>query len=110
MAFLWLGIYLGLRAKSPEMANGIYGLLYPVTMISNAFAAPELMPTWLGAIATLNPLSWTTTAVRDLFGNPGGHPAGWIGEHSIALAVIWPIVVTVLTLPLAVKAYRGLGR
>jgi ABC-2 type transport system permease protein len=44
MAFLWLGIYLGLRAKSPEMANGIYGLLYPVTMISNAFAAPELMP------------------------------------------------------------------
>jgi len=50
MAFLWLGIYLGLRAKSPEMANGIYGLLYPVTMVSNAFAPPELMPTWLGVI------------------------------------------------------------
>jgi len=110
MAFLWLGIYLGLRAKSPEMANGIYGLLYPVTMVSNAFAPPELMPTWLGVVASLNPLSWTTTAVRDLFGNPGGNPAGWLGEHSIGLAVLWPLVVTALTLPLAVKAYRGLGR
>ena len=110
MAFLWLGIYLGLRAKSPEMANGIYGLLYPVTMVSNAFAPPELMPTWLGVVASLNPLSWTTTAVRDLFGNPGGNPAGWLGEHSIGLAVVWPLVVSALTLPLAAKAYRGLGR
>lgn len=110
MGFLWLGIYLGLRAKSAEMANGIYGLLYPVTMISNAFAAPELMPAWLGTIASWNPLSWTTTAVRDLFGNPGGATTGWLGEHATLLAVGWPVAVTALTLPLAVKAFRGLGR
>ena len=28
----------------------------------------------------------------------------------VSLAILWPLVVTVLTLPLAVKAYRGLGR
>jgi ABC-2 type transport system permease protein len=60
-AFLWIGIYLGLKAKSPEMANSIFGLLYPVTMLSNAFVAPELMPGWLGAVADWNPLSSTIT-------------------------------------------------
>ena len=98
MAFLWLGIYLGLRAKSPEMANGIYGLLYPVTMISNAFAPPKLIPSVARRRRVVEPAAWTTTAVRDLFGNPGGNPAGWLGEHSIGLAVVWPLVVTALTL------------
>ena len=36
-ALLWIGIYLGLKAKTPESANAVYGLLYPVTMLSNAF-------------------------------------------------------------------------
>ena len=55
MAFLWIGIILGLRAKSAEMANSIFGLLYPLTMLSSAFIDPSLMPTWLGKIAAWNP-------------------------------------------------------
>lgn len=110
LAVMWVGIVLGLAAKSPEMANGLYGLLYPVTMLSNAFASPELMPHWLGVIATLNPLSWTTTATRQLFGNPGVTGTGWLTENAVLLAVVWPIVVTVVTLPLAVRAYQRLRR
>ena len=107
---LGVGLLLGLKAKSPEMANGLYGLLYPVTMISNAFASPELMPAWLGAIATWNPLSWTTTAVREAFGNPGVPTSGPLSEHAVMLAVMWPLVVTAVTLPLAVRAFRRLSR
>jgi ABC-2 type transport system permease protein len=110
LAFLWIGIFLGLKAKSAEMANGIFGLLYPVTMLSSAFVAPELMPGWLGAIAEWNPISSTITASRELFGNPGADPAGWIGEHALLMSVVWPLVIAALTLPLAVRAFQRLSR
>ena len=110
LAFLWIGIYLGLIAKSPEMANAVYGLLYPVTMLSNAFIAPELMPRWLGAVADWNPLSSTITATRRLFGNPGVEQTGWLADHAVLMAVLWPVVITALTLPLAVRAYQRLSR
>jgi len=110
LAFLWIGIYLGLKARTPEAANAVYGFLYPVTMVSNAFIAPELMPGWLGALAALNPLSSTITATRLLFGNPGVTSDGWLTEHAILMAVVWPVVITAITLPLAVRAYRNLSR
>lgn len=110
LAFLWIGIYLGLKARSPEAANAVYGFLYPVTMVSNAFIAPELMPGWLGALAALNPLSSTITATRLLFGNPGVTSDGWLTEHAVLMAVVWPVVITAITLPRAVRAYRNLSR
>ena len=110
LAFLWIGIYLGLKAKSPEMANSIFGLLYPVTMLSNAFIASELMPGWLGTVVEWNPLSSTITATRELFGNPGVESSGWLAEHAVLMAIVWPLVITALTLPLAVRAYQRLSR
>ena len=110
MSFLWIGIYAGLKAKSPEAANAVYGLLYPVTMLSNVFIATELMPPWLGFIAELNPLSATTTATRELFGNPGVASEGWLAENALLLAVVWPLVITAVTLPMAVRAYQRLSR
>ena len=110
MSFLWIGIYAGLKAKSPEAANAVYGLLYPVTMLSNAFIATELMPPWLGFIAELNPLSATITATRELFGNPGVASDGWLAENALLLAVVWPLVITAVTLPMAVRAYQRLSR
>jgi ABC-2 type transport system permease protein len=110
LAFIWVGIYLGLLAKSPEAANSVYGLLYPVTMLSNAFVAPELMPGWLGAIADWNPLSSTITATRKLFGNPGVEQSGWLADNAILLAVVLPLVIMALTLPIAVRAYQRLSR
>ena len=110
MAFLWVGILLGLKARSAEMANSIYGLLYPVTMLSNAFVATALLPAWLGLIAEWNPLSATVTATRELFGNPTGDPTRWPSEHAMQLAVLWPLLITAVTLPLAVRAYQRLSR
>jgi ABC-type multidrug transport system permease subunit len=110
MAFLWIGIVLGLRAKSAEAANSMFGLLYPVTMLSSAFVAPDLMPAWLGTIAEWNPLSATVTATRDLFGNPGVEGSGWVAENALAMAVVWPVIITAVTLPLAIRAFQRLSR
>jgi ABC-2 type transport system permease protein len=110
MAFLWIGIILGLRAKSPEMANAIFGLLYPVTMLSSAFIDPSLMPEWLGTVAAWNPISSTVTATRELFGNPGVGGEGWVVDHAVGMAIVWPLIITAVTLPLAVRTYQRLSR
>jgi ABC transporter DrrB family efflux protein len=110
MAFLWIGIVLGLRAKSAEAANSMFGLLYPVTMLSSAFVAPDLMPDWLGTVAEWNPLSATVTATRDLFGNPGVEGSGWMAENALLMAIVWPVVITAVTLPLAIRAFQRLSR
>jgi ABC-2 type transport system permease protein len=68
------------------------------------------MPGWLRFLAELNPLSATITATRQLFGNPGVASSGWLTENALLLAVLWPIVITAVTLPLAVRAYQRLSR
>ena len=90
-AFQWVGIFLGLLdPDARRRVAAMQGLLFPVTMLTSAFVAPELMPGWLGTIAEWNPLSSTVTATRDLFGNPGWPAESWVAEHALALAVAWP--------------------
>jgi ABC-2 type transport system permease protein len=110
LAFLWLGILLGLKAKTAESVNSVFGLLYPVTMLSSAFIAIELMPGWLGAVASWNPISSTINATRELFENPGVEATGWVAEHALLLAIAWPLLITAVTLPLAVRAFQRLSR
>ena len=64
---------------------------------------------WLGALASWNPLSATATATRELFGNPTWASASWVNEHALLLSVIWPVAITAVFAPLAVRAYRRLG-
>ncbi|MGH2779087.1 MAG: ABC transporter permease, partial [Actinomycetota bacterium] len=73
--------------------------------------APELMPDWLGTIAEWNPISSTVSATRDLFGNAGASAGGsWIAENAMVMAVVWPLLIVVVTLPLAVRRYQSLSR
>jgi len=108
-AFTWIGIYLGLLLKTPESAVAVQVLVWPVGFLSSAFVSPDTMPGWLGAVGTWNPLSATATATRDLFGNPDWNAHNWATEHSVALALSWPAVLTVIFLPLAARRYRALG-
>ena len=84
-------------------------LVWPVSMLSNLFVDPATMPGWLGAIASANPLSATASATRELFGNPGWNDGSALSEHALALAIGWPVAISVVFAPLAVRAYRRLG-
>ncbi len=89
----------------------MWGLLFPVTMLTNAFVAPELMPDWLDTIAEWNPISSTVSATRDLVGYAGASAGGsWIAENAMVMAVVWPLLIVVVTLPLAVRRYQSLSR
>ncbi|MFD7546003.1 ABC transporter permease [Streptomyces sp. NPDC059816] len=117
-AMLWLGIHLAMVAGRPELVQTVQVLVWPFGFLSNAFATPGAMPSWLGAVVEWNPMSATATAVRDLFGAAGG-PAGpaaeaetmgWAAEHAPLLAVLWPLALLVVFFPLAVRRFGALSR
>lgn len=102
-AMLWIGIHLALVAGKPELVQAVQILVWPVGFLSNAFAAPEAMPGWLGTAVQWNPMSQTATAVRDLFGGPGGEPG------HVWAAVAWPLALLAVFLPLAVRRFGRLS-
>ncbi|MGW1710185.1 ABC transporter permease [Streptomyces sp. NPDC002206] len=108
-AMLWIGIQLAMVAGKPEMVQAVQILVWPVGFLSNVFATPESMPGWLGAVVEWNPMSATATAVRDLFGNPGGAGGSWAAEHAGLLAVVWPVALIAVFFPLAVRRFARLS-
>lgn len=110
-AVLWVGIFLALTAGKHDGATVLVQVLvWPVGFLSNVFVAPGFMPSWLGALAAWNPISATSTAVRDLFGNPLGVTDGWLADYSLLAAIAWPLVITAIFLPLSARAYRRLRK
>ncbi|MFJ7947351.1 ABC transporter permease [Streptomyces sp. NPDC096354] len=108
-AMLWIGIQLAMVAGKPEMVQAVQILVWPVGFLSNVFATPESMPGGLGAVVEWNPMSATATAVRDLFGNPGGAGGSWAAEHAGLLAVVWPVALIAVFFPLAVRRFARLS-
>jgi ABC-type polysaccharide/polyol phosphate export permease len=109
-ACVWIGIWLGLMVGSPEAAGAVWGLLFPLTMITSAFVAPELMPNWLGTVAEWNPLSSTVGATRELFGNASIDDGSWIATHAVLMAVVWPAAILAVFFPLSVRRFQRLSR
>ncbi len=109
-ALIWVGVLLGLMVPNEEMAGNLFALAFPFAMISSAFVAPSLMPGWLGTIAAWNPVSATVTATRELFGNPVASGGTWIEQHAMLMAIVWPLILTAVFLPLAVRRFQRLSR
>ncbi|MFC7794487.1 ABC transporter permease [Streptomyces cinereoruber] len=103
-AMLWIGIFLALVAGRAELVQAVQILVWPLGFLSNAFASPASMPDWLGAVVEWNPMSATATAVRELFGNPGGEPG------HVTAAVVWPLLLLAVFFPLAVRKFGRLGK
>ena len=109
-ALIWVGIWLGLMVKNLEQAGSLFAIAFPFGMVSSVFTPPELMPTWLGTIAAWNPVSATASGIRDLFGNPSVAGDSWPEANAILAAVVWPIIITAIFLPLGVQRFKNLGR
>lgn len=110
LALIWAGICLSLIAGSPETLVAVQIVVWPLGFLSSTFASPATMPGWLGTLAEWNPLSSTVTAARHLFGNPGAGGDSWIVQHSLPMAIVWPLLILVVCFPLAVRRYQRLGR
>ncbi|MFC4335390.1 ABC transporter permease [Salininema proteolyticum] len=109
-SLIWVGVWLGLLVKNTESAGSLFAVAFPVAMVSSVFTPTELMPGWLGAIAEWNPVSATATAIRELFGNPAPVGTAWPEANAIVAAVLFPILVTAIFAPLAVRRFIDLSR
>jgi len=101
-ALVWAGIWLGLLTSDPSMVTLAQTLEFP-------FGATATMPAWLGTVAEWNPLSSTVTAARVLFGNPGAGGDSRVSTHPVLMAVVWPLVLLAVFVPLSVHRYGRLG-
>ncbi|KND45670.1 ABC transporter permease [Streptomyces stelliscabiei] len=108
-ALIWIGVWLGLLVPNPEAAGGLFAVAFPLTMISSIYVAPQLMPDWLGWIAAWNPVSSTAAAARELFGTPVDGGESWVERNALLMAGVWPLVLTLVFLPLAVRRFRKLS-
>jgi len=108
-SLIWVGVLLGLLVKNQEAAGNLFAVAFPFGMVSSVFTPPSLMPDWLGAIAMWNPVSATANAIRELFGNPLPLGDSWIEQQSLLMAVVWPLVITAVFLPLAVHKFQNLS-
>jgi ABC-2 type transport system permease protein len=106
-AFEWLFLVVGLYAGSPQAAQGMAFLVFPLTFVSSAYVPVSSMPGWLQAFAQHQPVTYMVGAVRALTLGPGsakqlGHSAGYF----TAWALVWAAGTVLVFAPLAVRKYR----
>jgi ABC-type multidrug transport system permease subunit len=104
LAFIWVGIYLGLLFRGQGGVMAVQILVWPFVFLSNAFVPISTMPGWLQTLSAWNPVTATVAATRELFGN------GPATENAVLLAVVWPVVLSVVFATLAVRRWARLGR
>jgi ABC transporter DrrB family efflux protein len=106
-AFEWLFLTLGLFAGTPQAAQGLALLVFPLTFVSSAYVPVETMPGWMQAFAEHQPVTVMVDAVRVLTQGPAaeallGHAAGFY----VARALAWSAAILAVFVPLAVARYR----
>lgn len=93
IVFSALSNIMGLLVRQRETIIGLsVFLLLPLTFLSSAFMAKDLMPAWIRHIAAGNPVSWSLDAGRAaLAGRPDwtivATHGGWL--LGLAVAVVW---------------------
>jgi ABC-2 type transport system permease protein len=102
-AFVWLFIFLGLVAGSPQAAQGLSFLVFPLSFVSSAYVPVSTMPGWMQGFANNQPLTWMINTVRALTGGP---QAQALLGHSVSYylwpALLWSLGLVVVFAPLAV--------
>jgi ABC-2 type transport system permease protein len=106
-AFEWMFITLGLVARTPQAAQGLSLMVFPLTFVSSAYVPVASMPGWMQAFAEHQPLTVMVDAIRVLTQGPAaeamlGHGAGFYVARSLA----WSVAILAVFVPLATARYR----
>ena len=98
-AVSWVFALMGCLMSKASAVQGVSMLIvFPLTVMSNAFVPVDTMPGWLQAFVKVNPVSHLVSAVRELTVN------GHAGMH-VVWALVGAAVITAVFAPLAVRAY-----
>src|SRR5699024_10917241 len=94
---------MALVLRSDEELIGMSQMLaLPLIFLSSVLMVPELLPDWISAVATVNPVDWAAQASREALGTA----ADWalIGLRGALLLLVWLNASILATL--AFRSYR----
>ena len=112
-AMAWVGIWLGMVARSPQSADVLSMLPgFLLGFISNVFVPTQGMPAWLRVIAQWNPLSAVVAAARQLFGTTQGGPVPhvWSLQHPVPTTLGMTVLLLAVFVPVSVRLYNRRSR
>jgi ABC transporter DrrB family efflux protein len=102
-AFVWLFIAMGLVAGSPQAAQGLSFLVFPLSFVSSAYVPVSTMPGWMQGFANNQPMTQMVNTVRLLTGGP---QARALLGHSVSYylwpSLLWSLGLVLVFAPLAV--------
>ncbi len=99
-AFSWISAAIGLSVRDVESAQAAtFVWVFPLTFASSAFVPISGFPGWLQAFAKVNPITIIVDAIRALILGTTLTPRLW-------QAGLWILVLLLVFVPLAVRAYR----
>jgi ABC transporter DrrB family efflux protein len=102
-AFVWMFITMGLFAGSPQAAQGLSFLVFPLSFVSSAYVPVSTMPGWLQSFAQNQPMTQMCNTVRILV---GGKAAEHLLGHSLSYylwpSLIWTAGIILVFAPLSV--------
>jgi ABC transporter DrrB family efflux protein len=106
-AFVWMFITLGLMAGSPQAAQGLSFLVFPLSFVSSAYVPVATMPGWMQAFANNQPLTYMVDTVRLLTGGPAAHQLLGHGvSYYLVPSLLWAVGITAVFAPMAVWRLR----
>jgi ABC-2 type transport system permease protein len=106
-AFCWLFIGLGLVAGSPQAAQGISFLVFPLSFVSSAYVPVATMPGWMQAFASHQPLTYMSDTVRLLTeGDAATDLVGQSLRSSLLASLLWSAAIILVFAPLTVWKLR----
>ena len=91
-----------LRQRESIIGLSIFPLL-PLTFLSTAFMAKDLMPGWMQAIAAANPVNWALEATRAAL-------ASGVDWGQLLLHGSWLLVLAGLAVGLSTLTFRSYQR
>ncbi|HLI73393.1 MAG TPA: ABC transporter permease [Acidimicrobiales bacterium] len=102
-AFVWLFVFMGMAAGSPQAAQGLSFLVFPLSFVSSAYVPVATMPSWMRGFADYQPMSVMVNTVRLLTGGHAtqallGHPLA----HYLVPSLLWSVGLVAVFAPLAV--------
>ena len=102
-AFVWVFITLGLVAGSPQAAQGLSFLVFPLSFVSSAYVPVATMPGWMQGFASNQPITLMCNTVRILTGGPAAEQLlGHSLSYYLVPSLLWTVGIIAVFAPLAV--------
>jgi oleandomycin transport system permease protein len=100
LCFCWISVFIGMIARTSGSVQGIMFLIVlPLSFGSSVFVSTSTLPGWLQAFVKVNPITHLVGTVRGLMlGGPVRNDLGW--------TALWMVILLVVFVPLALRAYR----